>query len=144
MTRFTRGSAWWMAWPAWCSSSWRVLGWSAGSGSALHGGAPRYRGQQPQAASPLSPLAWLTAAAFAIVSSDTTAYASCFEQGCYASPCARPNMCCWTLIACVATEGGRVRWNTTSSGVCYVIREERLRQPEPNPVRHKGKTNGRS
>ena len=123
-----------MEWPAWCSASWRMLVCNAGCGSVLHGVACRCLRQLLRAAGPLSSSSWRSAAAFAIVSSDTTAYASCFEQGCYASLCARPNACCWSPIACVATEGGRMRWKTTSSGACCVVREGKLRQPQPNPV----------
>ena len=69
-----RGSAWWMAWPAWCSASWRVVRCSAGCGSAMRGSAHRCRGQLSRATLPRSSSTWLSAAAFAILSdSDTTA-----------------------------------------------------------------------
>jgi hypothetical protein len=131
-----RGAAWWMAWPAWCSSCWRVLGWSAGSGFALHGGARRCRGQQPRAAPPFSPPEWLTAAAIAIVSSDTTTHASCFGAGLLRiAPCLS-NTCCWSLSSHVPTEGGHVRWNTMSSAACCMIYGEKLRGGPPTPVSH--------
>jgi hypothetical protein len=107
-----RGSAWWMAWPARCSPSWRVLGCSSGSGSALHGGACRCLGQQPRAAPPLSPSAWLSAAAFAIVSSDTTAHASCFGAGLLRIALCSANACFWSLSFTVPTKGDHMRWNS--------------------------------
>jgi hypothetical protein len=126
-----------MAWPAWCSSCWRVLGWSAASGSALHGGAHRYRGQLPRAAASLSSSAWLTAAAFAIVSSDTTAHASCFHEGLPRIALCSANACCWSLSSCVPTMGGHVSWNTRSSAACCGVCRKILRCGGPNPVRVK-------
>ena len=94
-----RGSAWWMAGPAWRTMSWRMLGCNAGCGSAQHGGAARCRGQQLRAAASLSSSVWLTAAAFAIVSSDMTAHASCFHEGLLRIALWSPDACwpCWSL-----------------------------------------------
>ena len=45
--------------------------------------------------------AWLCAAAFAIVSSDTTAHASCFGAGLLRiALCSASNVCCWSLSLC--------------------------------------------
>ena len=129
-----RGSAWWMAWPAWCSASWRVVRCSAGCGSAMRGSAHRCRGQLSRATLPRSSSTWLSAAAFAIVSSDTTADASCFHEGLLRIALCSPNSCCWSRSSCVAAQGDHTSWNTTSSSSCCVICEEKLRQPGPNPV----------
>ena len=110
-----------MAWPAWRSPSWRVVGCSSGSGSALHSGACRCRGQQPRAAPPLSPSAWLSAAALAVVSSDTTAHASCFGAGLLRITLCSANARRWSRSSCVLTEGDHMCWNTMSSVACCVI-----------------------
>ena len=75
-------------------------------------------GQQPQAASPLSPSPWLTAAAIAIVSSDTTAHASCFHEGLLRITLCSPNSCCWSLSSSGPIKGGHMSWNTTTSAAC--------------------------
>ena len=87
----------------------------------------RCRGQQPQAAPPLSPSPWLTAAAIAIVSSDTTAHASCFHEGLLRITLCSPNSCCWSLSSSGPTEGGHMSWNTTTSAACYSICRKELR-----------------
>ena len=132
-----RGPAWRMAWPSWCSSSWRVVRCSAGSGSALRGGAPRCHGQQPRAGPPLSPLAWLCAAAIAIVSVDTTAHAACFGARQLRIALCSANACCWWLSLCVPTEGGHVSWDTTNSAACCGVCREKLRCGPPNPVKRR-------
>ena len=123
-----------MAWPAWRSSSWRVVGCSAGSGSALRGGALRCRGQQPRAVPPLSPSARLSAAAIAIVSVDTTVHAACFGAGLLRITLCSPNSCCWSLSSSGLTKGGHMSWNTTTSAACYSICRKKLRGGPPNPV----------
>ena len=127
-----------MAWPAWRSASWRRVAWSAGCGSVLHDGAPRCRGQQPRAAPPLSPSPWLTAAAIAIVSSDTTAHASCFHEGLLRITLCSPNSCCWSLSSSGPTKGGHMSWDTTSSAACCGVCRKKLRGGGPNPVSLQG------
>ena len=129
-----RGSAWWMAGPAWRTMSWRMLGCNAGCGSAQHGGAARCRGQQLRAAASLSSSVWLTAAAFAIVSSDMTAHASCFHEGLLRIALWSPDACCWSLSSCVPAEGGYIRWYAMSLAACCVICAKKLRGGQPNPV----------
>ena len=119
---------------AWRTMSWRMLGCNAGCGSAQHGGAARCRGQQLRAAASLSSSVWLTAAAFAIVSSDMTAHASCFHEGLLRIALWSPDACCWSLSSCVPAEGGYIRWYAMSLAACCVICAKKLRGGQPNPV----------
>ena len=73
--------------------------------------------------------------AFAIVSSDMTAHASCFHEGLLRIALWSPDACCWSLSSCVPAEGGYIGWYAMSLAACCVICAKKLRGGQPNPVR---------